>query len=221
MDNAWVFGWGHLLTIVGMVITVWIAIAGFRTIEHWRREKIEEKKIDISIQALALSYKSKLVFDAIQSAMAYGHEWADMPEKGPQNERSQRGAFYAVLKRVENNKEFFQRAWELQVECAAIFGPHVETVFLNVQRARREIEVAAQMLWETPFSNDDPQNKKLWEEMRAAVWGESYAQVFKVEDKVGKLLREFRDGVETLCRPVVGAQYTKIKNDRGIWFGGI
>jgi hypothetical protein len=67
--------WTQVLTIAGFLITIGIASAGFRTFERWRREKIEEKRIDTAIEALALVYESKFVFDNIRSAMSFGHEW--------------------------------------------------------------------------------------------------------------------------------------------------
>jgi hypothetical protein len=54
MDCPWSFGWTQLLTIIGLLITITIAIGGFRTFERWRKEKLEEKRIDIAIEALAL-----------------------------------------------------------------------------------------------------------------------------------------------------------------------
>jgi hypothetical protein len=62
MTDPWAFGWTHVLTIVGFFVTCGIAYFGFRTFERWKREKIEEKRIDIAIEALALAYDSKEVF---------------------------------------------------------------------------------------------------------------------------------------------------------------
>jgi hypothetical protein len=56
MEKPWTFGWTQLLTIIGFCITIGIAIGGFRTFGRWKREKIEEKRIDVAIEALALTY---------------------------------------------------------------------------------------------------------------------------------------------------------------------
>ncbi|MGB9367139.1 MAG: hypothetical protein WCE79_14120 [Xanthobacteraceae bacterium] len=74
-----------------------------------------------------------------------------MPQIGPDSERNTRGAFYAVVKRVRANKDFFDRAWKLQVKCCAIFGPEMEETFLLVHKARRSIEVSAEMLMRDPY----------------------------------------------------------------------
>jgi hypothetical protein len=58
MADPWTFGWTQLLTIIGFIITISIAVGGFRTFNRWKREKIEEKRIDIAIEALALVYEA-------------------------------------------------------------------------------------------------------------------------------------------------------------------
>src|SRR5260370_28842815 len=76
-----------------------------------------------------------------------------------------------MLKRIEAQKEFFERAWKIQVRCTALFGPNVEEVFLLMHRARREIEVSAEMLWHDPRpSVATPDNLETWNRFRADVW---------------------------------------------------
>src|SRR5260370_30510068 len=65
----------------------------------------------------------------------FPYEWKDMPQGyGSEEERRARGPFYAILKRIEAQKEFFERAWKIQVRCTALFGPNVEEVFLLMHR---------------------------------------------------------------------------------------
>ena len=80
MATAWTFGWTQLLTIVGYIITIAIAVGGFRTFGRWKKEKIEEKRIETAIEALALVYESKFIFDHIRSEMSFAYEWKDMPD---------------------------------------------------------------------------------------------------------------------------------------------
>ena len=68
MSDPWAFGWTQLLAIIGFIITVAIAIGGFRTCDRWKREKLEEKRIDTAIEALALVYESKFIFDRIRKS---------------------------------------------------------------------------------------------------------------------------------------------------------
>lgn len=61
MSDPWTFGWTQLLTIVGFIITICIAVGGFRTFGRWKREKIEEKKIEIAFEALAFEGMAPLL----------------------------------------------------------------------------------------------------------------------------------------------------------------
>jgi hypothetical protein len=69
--NVWAFGWTQVLTLIGFAITVGIAIGGFRTFGRWKREKVEELRMETAIAALAAAYKSKYVFQHIRSPMSY------------------------------------------------------------------------------------------------------------------------------------------------------
>ena len=111
MNDPWAFGWTPLLTVVGFFVTIGIAYFGFRTFERWKREKIEEKRIDIAIEALELAYECQEVFEMIRNPGTLGSEYADMPRRDPEDDRewSQRGPFYAILKRVQDRADFFER----------------------------------------------------------------------------------------------------------------
>jgi hypothetical protein len=78
MNDPWAFGWTQLLAIAGLLLTVTIAIAGFRTFGRWKREQIEERRIDVAIDALALAYEAILVFDSMRARGVNEGEFADM-----------------------------------------------------------------------------------------------------------------------------------------------
>lgn len=207
--SPWDFGWTQLLTIAGMVITIVIAWGGFKSFGRWKREKIEERKIETAIKALAFAHKSKFIFDNIRSGMAYDYEWKDMPVSpgDDDSKRNQRGPFFAIMKRLEANKDYFQNAWELQAECTALFGPEIEDTFLLFHKARREIEVSAEMLYRDPEpTHRSKENLDFWNQMRADVW-KGYGKLAKDGDKVGKKLTDFQTQIESLCRPIVKKGY--------------
>jgi len=120
MSNPWEFGWTQVLTIIGFVITIIIALGGFQSFGRWQRQKFEEKRIDTAVDALVLIREMRWVFENIRSPMSFDYEWKDMPEIAGEEEdrRRSRGSFYAVLKRIEGHREFFDRAWKLQVRLA-------------------------------------------------------------------------------------------------------
>ena len=213
MSDPWAFGWTQVFTILGFLITVGIAIGGFRTFNRWKREKIEEKRIDTAIDALQYVAESKFMLDSIRAEMTFDHEWESMPQFPGDNEgrRGQRGPAYAILKRIEGAKEFFDRGWRLQARCGAIFGPELEETFLLLQRARREMEVAAEMLTRDPHpTHNTEDNRDTWNMLRAALWA-SYGRLAKEGDKVGAKLTQFRSEVEAACRPVVDREFGRAK----------
>jgi hypothetical protein len=139
MADPWTFGWTQLLTIIGFIITISIAVGGFRTFNRWKREKIEEKRIDIAIEALALVYESKFIFDHIKSETSVPYESQDMAEGyGSVEQRSARGPFYAVLNRVSAQKEFFERAWKMQVVYCFIWSKSRRCIFADAARTTRD-----------------------------------------------------------------------------------
>jgi hypothetical protein len=194
VTDPWTFGWTQLLTLIGFGITVVIAIGGFRTFKSWKRERIEERRIDTALDALAIVYEAKFVFDGIRSDLSYGYEWDSMPQFPGDNEqmRGQRGPFYAVIKRIEANKGFFERLWKVQTRCTALFGTEIEETFIKCHRARRKIEVSAGMLYRDPFPHEPASdaNRKTWASFRNDVWAENSLE--PDDDKVGRQLVQFR-----------------------------
>ena len=89
--------------------------------------EIEEKRIEVAIDALALPSESKFIFEHIRSVIVFEGEYDDFPKRPGDTEAvwRLRGGYYVVLKRVNTARDFFERAWKLQVRCSAIFGPKV------------------------------------------------------------------------------------------------
>jgi hypothetical protein len=132
------FGWNQLLTIIGMLLTLGIALGGFRTFGRWKKEKIEERRIEIAFDALALAHESKFVFDRIREPIAYEIEHKDMAVRAEESaeDRQKRGAYYAVLHRMSQQSEFFDRVWLLMPKTMAVFGENAEDIFQHVLMAR-------------------------------------------------------------------------------------
>jgi len=143
MTDPWAFGWTPLLTIVGFFVTIGIAYFGFRTFERWKREKIEEKRIDIAIEALELAYDCREVFEIIRNSGTFGFEYADMPRRDREDdgEWNRRGPFYAILKRTQAHADFFERLAKLRPRYMALFGvPAADSVDVRIKGFVEEIE---------------------------------------------------------------------------------
>jgi hypothetical protein len=211
MADPWMFGLG----VAGLILTAVLGGLGLRTLEKWRHEKIEEKKIELALDALSLAYESKGVFEGIRSRLASSSEWADMAEMPSEDERERkrRGSYYAIMKRIQFHRGFFERAWAMQPRCTALFGTNAEDTFLQLHKARRAIEIACEMLTNVVKQPED--DEQLWFQLRADIWGSHGASRAKEPDRVDKMLDEFRTGMERLCRPTLA---NKSKRERKYWF---
>jgi hypothetical protein len=141
--------------------------------------------------------------------MSFDYESRDMPETPGDDEemKRKRAPFYAILKRVEFHKEFFDRAYKLQIRCGALFGQRAEDALLLLQKARREIEVSAGMLMRNPYAEvRTEENLRTWEKFRTDVWA-GYNAVNNTRDTVTEKLDECTRSVEAICRPTVERAY--------------
>jgi hypothetical protein len=207
-NDAWAFGWTHILTLIGFAITVTIALSGFRTFSRWKREKFEEARMETAIAALAAAYKAKYVFQHIRGPLAFSYEWDDMPQEPSDtpDRRSRRGAYYAHMKRIGQNKDFFEHLWDLQPKCMAIFGADTEEAFMLVHKARRHVEVGCEMLSRQISDGESTaENRALYEQLRRDV--ADHGDFEPEKDRVGKMLKDFVGSMERLCRPVIDKKY--------------
>jgi hypothetical protein len=136
------------ISFLTLVATVVLAAIGLRTLKRWRQEQLEGRRIEVAFEALEIAYKAKYVFAQIRSPLIEGYEWADMPHAAGDTEdrRSRRGCYYAIAKRLEGNKEFFEQVWKCHAKCMAVFGSSSEQIFLELHKARQQIEIAIKML---------------------------------------------------------------------------
>jgi hypothetical protein len=210
MDDPWSFGWTQLLTIVGFCITSAIAIGGFRSFKRWKREKIEEKKIEIAFEALSLAYEAKYIFSSIRSPIAYEIEWKEMENKNGESseERRQRGSYYAILRRLTQKFDFFDRIWRIQPKFMSVFGEETEIIFDQFHEARALVTTAARALtYKLPLNPKIPTEADYdlveiaRDQYREDLWGRTE------NDRVEIALRSFREGIEKRSRAVIDRTY--------------
>jgi hypothetical protein len=201
--NPWEFGWNQVLTIAGLLTTIIIARSGFQTLEKWRRQKIEEKKIDIALEALAVAYQMEDVFGHIRSTFVYKYELAEVPRvEGETEEQGKARSTYRVhLWRMDQHRSFFEKVSNLQPRFMAAFGHGARAIFQNLQQARSTIVHSARMLAEDRTAL----KRELREKAENAIWVEQAE--YHGTDDVGDKLKEFRQGIEKLCFPVLAREF--------------
>jgi len=207
-SSVWDFGWTQVFTSLGFLITIGIAFFGFQNFDRWRREKIEERKLDIAIEALALAYEAKYVFQSIRSPMSFAYESKDMPrsENESNDEYRARAPYYAILTRMERNKDFFERLFKLQPRFMALFGVDKEQIFMKCHEARRYIEVSAGMLMKTINQRGEwnENRRRQHDQWEADIWEGMDAVVEDLPNarRVSNGLKEFQQGIISVCQPV-------------------
>ncbi|MCP2207459.1 hypothetical protein [Bradyrhizobium diazoefficiens] len=209
-----------MLTIIGFFVTTGIAIFGFRTFERWKREKIEEKRIDIAIEALELAYECQEAFEVIRNPGTLGLEYADMPRRDGEGEPewSHRGPFYAILKRVQEHAGMFERLAKLRPRYMALFGVPAADSFKLIREARAYVVVSAQHLCYRPFVGPDAQNQRT--RMECDVWdglAEVYLADYPGVDRVEVRIKGFVEETERRCRPIIDRTYAAQKSKRWWW----
>jgi hypothetical protein len=202
----------QLLTIAGLLLTGVVSIFGLRTFGKWRRETIEERRIEVAVEALSLTYQSKWIFESIRAPLVYEYEYEGMPEIPGENadERARRGQYFAVLRRIERNGEFFKEVFRVEPRVMALFGAETEDIFCELHEARRQMEVSAGLLFQHFRQERQKQltedTKRLRQEQLEDIdWAE--ASGADKGDRIGAKLTAFRDRMEKLCRPIVERGY--------------
>jgi hypothetical protein len=195
------------VALFGVIVTGCFAFAGLRTFNRWKRKKLEEKRIDVAIDALAIGFEASIVFDDIRTRFARVHEYADMKIARNDQTSQQQGGPYAVLKRMEAKQPFFDKALSLEPKFVAVFGRDKDGIFELLFSARRQVIVTAETLIEDdriglPENAETRAQRVKWRKQIFASPG-----TVDPEDEVGRLLQRFRDEIEKLCRPIVNRSF--------------
>jgi hypothetical protein len=207
------------VALIGIIVTGTMAGLGLRSFSKFKREKIEERRIELAIDALALTYESRFVFDTIRARAIRRHEYEDAADEIAEGiqvpvliREGQRGA-YAVMKRIQAQGDFFEKLYKIEPQFMAVFGPKTSEIFSMVYSARTELQASAEQLFEMGLAENDSEGQPSREEKRKLreVIFRGPTET-KEKDKIGDLVDGFRTRIETICRPVVDHQYGKEKS---------
>ncbi|WP_210166314.1 hypothetical protein [Bradyrhizobium sp. LTSP857] len=205
-----------VVALIGITVTGAMAGFGLRSFAKFKREKLEERRIEVALDALAIAYESKFVFQMVRVRAARQDEYSDYVDDSSGApltlRKDQRGA-YAVLKRLQSHNELFVSVYKIEPRFMAVFGADTEAIFSSLHSARNQLEAAAQTLFEIGRIEDDPGDRSTGEDKR-----QLKAFIFrgpteeKENDKIGDLVDGFQAKIEAICRPIVDQQYAKQKS---------
>lgn len=209
------------VAMLGLILTAIVAIAGFRSFRRWKREKIEERRIEVALDALALAYEARFRFEAIRSPVFRDDEYEGIDKQTTGDVtfmvayREGQKSPYAVLKRVQSNHDFFDRLYDIEPKFMAIFGEETHLIFELLYDAKVAVETGARALYEEARIEHDPADTDARERLRQfrrVVFASKGA--IAAEDKVGQKILAFQKEIEGLCRPIVDQTFGRRKSTR-------
>src|SRR5262249_44752152 len=109
---------------------------------------------------------------------------------------------------VEKQQPFFDKASALEPKFVAVFGRDKATIFERLFSARQQVMTFTEALIDDyrmglAAENSEVRNQRVkWRKQIFASRG-----TVDPEDDVGKLLQQFRDEIEELCRPIVDRSF--------------
>jgi hypothetical protein len=202
-----------VVALVGITVTGTVATLGLQSFEKFKREKIEERRIEVSIDALALAYEAKYVFESIRArARSNDEDDGGVIVEGNVQVKLRDGqrAAYVVLKRLRTHEDFFESAYRLQPRFMAVFGADTDKIFHLLYDARTTLQTTATVLFEheaLELDRDDVQGKEDRRRFRDVIFRGPTEE--KIGDAISDKLDDFRIKIEGICRPVIDHQYRK------------
>jgi hypothetical protein len=180
------------------------AIFGFKSFERWKREQLEERRIDVALEGLAIARESKYVFARIRNPNGFEGEWRSMPvrEGETEGERDRRGTTYAILVRLKTDQDFFDRVSRFLPKAVALFGDVIEGYFQRLEFAESLVrDAAVQLTWQLPVhpekrSQEDFEHRM---QLRSYLWAGFLSETDRVENE----LQAFRSDTEIFFRKII------------------
>ncbi len=195
---------GPVVSLLGIVAATVGVISGFKSFEKWKREKLEERRIDVALEGLAIARESKYVFARIRNPNGFEGEWRSMPvrEGESESDRSRRGTSFAILVRLKTDQDFFDRVSRFLPKAVALFGDMVESVFERLELTESLVrDAAVQLTWQLPVHPEKPSKEDFDQRMqlRAYLWAGFGGEKDRVENE----LQAFRSETEHFFRKVI------------------
>jgi hypothetical protein len=118
-----------------------------------------------------------------------------------------REPYFAILARIDRNKDFFERLFKLHPRFMALFGVETEAIFMKIHAARRTIEVSASMLMRTINSGGEwnENRERQREQWECDIWAgmDEVIENRPEAKRVANGVTGFRDDIIQICKPVI------------------
>lgn len=152
--SAWGAMIGGIGTLVGAVTLFIAAIIGRNTFENWRKQKSEERRIELADEIvlaaydcqrdLAIARNGVMLLDERDDADAFLRANGSVTQNTSGSEL-QRKLYAQVILTKFYNQNSWSKLQALSARSKAIFGEAIECEFANIERARLNTIVGAKM----------------------------------------------------------------------------
>ena len=144
-------GWA---TLFGAGAVVYAAHKGSDTFKQWRRQKNEERRIELAEQVLTLAYKLRRAIEGIRSPAMWAEEinatHEELRKNGlindqtPEGHKSILATAQATLSRSNANKPLWDALFDTMPTAKAVFGNEVENALNAIWSQRGKLIASAQ-----------------------------------------------------------------------------
>lgn len=166
-------GWA---TLVGAGVVIYAARVGANTFTAWKRQKVEERRMDAAERILTLAYRLRYNFADVRRRGIFGYETAAaeqkldgaMPEwrNREKSEQERLTTAQTILNRLTGHRADWEQAWELKPVALALFGPEVEADLHRFWEQYVAIEVSA-----ATYAEDSGADRKFSISLRRELFG--------------------------------------------------
>lgn len=195
-------------TVIGALAVIYAAHKGSDTFKQWRRQKNEERRIELAEQVVTLAYKLRRAIQSIRSPVMWGAEQNavhdELRNKGLINDQTPLGHIgmlataQAALSRSDAYKALWDELLDAMPPAKAIFGDQVEKALDEFWAQRHRIIQGAlryaDIVKRPPARTEEGQEKQLQRQfdVEAIIWSGGG------EDGVDQIANAVQSAVETI-----------------------
>jgi hypothetical protein len=213
--GAMLSGWA---TLIGALAVFYAAHKGADTFQQWRRQKSEERRIELAEQVLTLSYKLRRAIEGIRSPAMFEPEsstvYDELTKNGVINDNTPVGhkgilaTAQATLSRTNSNKQLWDSLLDTMPSAKAVFGDEIETALNQIWTQRGRIIVAAQRYARTIHDRHAPTDEALEQQLKrnerveAIIWAGAGENG---DDEIASKIDASIEALEKTLLPVIRA----------------
>lgn len=212
-------GWA---TLFGAGAVVYAAHKGADTFKQWRRQKNEERRIELAEDILTLAYKLRRAIEGIRSPAMWAEEinsvHDELAEKGiindqtPEGHKSILATAQATLSRSNANKALWDTLLETMPTAKAVFGDEVESELNEFWAVRGKMIASAQgyarLIHQVAPRSEEEQEAQMKRQGRleGVIWsgGDIWAgKDGEAVDEVGDAINRMVEQLEATLLPII------------------